>query len=243
MLAMPAGEPENPAQQDDQLEQALVERARAGDAGAWRTLLSRHQDRLYAVCVRMAGGTGRRDPGGADPADLCQEAMVKIVQGLGGFDGASKISTWMTRIAMNVCLSHLRATKVRQHASLDAPAPGGARNAAGGGSGGGGAGGAGSGWGAGLAGGELGPAQSVQEKEMRDRLARALARLDAEARAIVVLRDVRGLDYDQIAAVLGVAVGTVKSRLFRARAALRAEMEPGGGSDGARPEDRRSEDR
>jgi RNA polymerase sigma-70 factor (ECF subfamily) len=161
-------------------------------------------------------------------ADLCQEAMVRIIQGLPGFDGASQFTTWATRVTMNVCLTHLRSAKLRRHASLDGPAGRDGRSIA----------------------GRIGPSkaaeaersdsdrfdalqvqepnpgQRVQQQDERARLLAALAKLEPEHRAILVLRDVQGLDYDHIAHALDIPGGTVKSRLFRARAALRSLIEP-----------------
>src|SRR4029077_1267195 len=98
----------------DQLDRALVERIRGagiGDRAAWGELLARYQDRLYAVCLRMVGD---RDAA----ADLTQDAFVKVIQGLDSWDGRSKLSTWMIRVTMNVCLSHLRSEKLGRDASL-----------------------------------------------------------------------------------------------------------------------------
>ena len=221
---MPAApQPERVPDAEHPADAAALRRIRAGDTAAWREILTRHQDLLYATCVRVAGGTRKRDPGGPDPADLCQEAMVKIVQGLPTFDGQSRLSTWMTRIAINVCLSHLRATKVRKHASLDAPPPGsppGSIDRSG------------SDWVATLAdpGREPAGGSNVQPED-RAAFAAAWSRLDAEQRVILTLRDVRGLEYDQIAQVLDLQLGTVKSRLFRARQALRTLIDHAGQPD------------
>lgn len=194
-------------------DQQLVKAIARGDTSAWSTLLARHQDRLYAVCLRMVG---RPDVA----ADLCQEAMVKIISGLHSYDATAALTTWMTRIAMNVCLTHLRSEKVRRHVSLDQPADGGRAASIGpimnsGGQ---------SSTGTNIAGGELSGSERVLHDEERERVGQALAILEPDQRAMLVLRDVRGLDYAQIALVLGIAEGTVKSRLFRARAALRAKL-------------------
>jgi RNA polymerase sigma-70 factor (ECF subfamily) len=118
---------------------------------------------------------------------------------------------------MNVCLSHLRAAKLRKHAALDdGLSPSLVRGVAGGQR---------VSIFATLADRELGPEEGVQSQDQRRRVLAALAALDPDQRAIIVLRDVQGLDYDQIAAALEVAVGTVKSRLFRARLALRELLE------------------
>lgn len=228
----------------DPLDLADIAAVRAGQSGAWSRLLERYQDRLFGVCIRMvvggASGGAAHARARQTAADLCQDAMVKIIQGLPSFDGSAKFSTWAIRVTMNVCLSHLRASKVRKHLSLDDLPPGVAHSTS-----------------PSRPGASLGespgsrprhigtvpPSASsepvgvsgVLHHEQKQAVLAALDRLDAEQRAIVVLRDVRGLDYDQIAQVLGVAVGTVKSRLFRARAALREAIEsqqPGGGGLG-----------
>ncbi|MBX3365405.1 MAG: sigma-70 family RNA polymerase sigma factor [Phycisphaeraceae bacterium] len=212
------GPPE--AQSDDAYERELVARIRAGRQEAWGELLERYQDRLYTICFRMVH---HRELA----ADLTQDAMIKIMQGLESYDGRAKLSTWIIRITMNVCLSRLRAEKIRRHASLDASEsrdgyfdPGGGRPA-----------------------GrrrerEHFPGTSVEHSDLRATLARALECLGPDQRAILILRDVRGLDYEQIAEVLGLAGGTVKSRLFRARAALRDAMETLGRSDGHQGDER-----
>lgn len=210
---------------DDPIDRALVARIRAagiGDRGAWGDLLKRYQDRLFAVCLRMVGDRDRA-------ADLTQDAFVKILQGLESWDGRSRLSTWMIRVTMNVCLSHLRAAKLRRTTSLDAPVTatqtrgerlGDVRRPDGG-----------YGGSRGAAAGEPGAGEGVEQREQKRRLLAALAGLDPEQRSIIVLRDVQGLDYEQIAAALGTAVGTVKSRLFRARLALRELMEKQGVTD------------
>jgi RNA polymerase sigma-70 factor (ECF subfamily) len=192
----------------DAQELALVKAIQRGQTQAWSELLRRYQDRLFGVCYRMVGD---RDAA----ADLTQDAMVRIIEGLGSYDGRSKLSTWMIRVTMNVCLSKMRSEKLRRHASLDAPSVDGkgreARPTAdripdfqer-----------------------EHTPALGVQRDEVRRQVAAALLRLSPEQRAILVLRDARDLDYEQIAEVLDVPVGTVKSRLFRAREALREALE------------------
>lgn len=218
-------------------DEALVRLAQGGDRDALAALLTRSQDRIFAVCLRMVGG------GQETARDLAQDAMVKIIHGLASFDGRASFATWMTRVVMNLCLSHLRGQKLRRHVSLDAPV-----NGAEEGSGGGktplwavtadprslgrdsGTTGAISGW-------EPDAPAGVQRREDFERLQRCLQRLDPDQRAILILRDVRDLDYAQIADVLEIAVGTVKSRLFRARAALREliESEESGGPPAGAP--------
>jgi RNA polymerase sigma-70 factor, ECF subfamily len=198
---------------DEARERALVRSIRGGDRAAWTELLTRYQDRLFGVCLRMVGDRDRA-------ADYAQDAMVRIIEGLASYDGRAKLSTWMIRVTMNVCFSRLRAEKLRRHASLDA-----GRNGYGGGGEERGRGRSASERVADFEQREPGAHGRVENEELRRMLAEALLRILPDQRAILVLRDSRGLDYEQIAEVLDVPVGTVKSRLFRARAALRGVLE------------------
>lgn len=211
---MPRAQTPNPRTPEDAEDLALVAAIRRNEPDAWADLLSRYQKRLYNLCYRMLG---HRELA----ADACQDAMVKIIEGLSSYDGRSKLSTWITRVTINVCLSRLRSEKYRRHASLDHLAspevPGTPYQAP-----------------------DRRPTEeqsghaSVEKRQEHERLTRALMAVSEEQRAILLLRDAHDLEYEQIAEVLGVAVGTVKSRLFRARAALRAEMER---LSGGRPRD------
>jgi RNA polymerase sigma-70 factor (ECF subfamily) len=186
---------------DDAYDVQLVEAIRRGEAAAWPALIARHQDRLFSICLRMVHN---RDLA----TDLAQDAFVKIIQGMDSFDGRAKLSTWMVRITMNVCLSKLRSEKLRRHASLEGsqdtqsnPVRDFEQVR------------------------EPGSSSGVEAHEDRERVLAALRQLDPEQRAVLILCDCRGNSYEQIAEVLGVAVGTVKSRLFRARTALREAVE------------------
>lgn len=195
-----------PPTAEDQIDTDLVAAIRAGDASAWTTLFERYQVRIFSVCVRLV-----RDRELA--ADLTQDAFIKIIKGLDTFDERAKLSTWVYRVTTNVCLSKLRSEKLRRHASLESIASAGGR-------------------------GddrrkELGFAQhrepeaelGIEQDEERQRMIKALDALSDEHRAILVLRDGRDLEYEQIAEAIEVPVGTVRSRLFRARAALRQAYE------------------
>lgn len=199
---VPRAGQEDPAQRDERLLRAH----RDGNPHALGELLEAYQDRLYGICMRMLGDREMA-------RDLAQDAMVKIIQGLDRFDGRSRLSTWMIRVTMNACLSELRKLRLRKHASLDAPMRG--------------------------SGGEEGlgrVAQSlpseepetqrrVEEGEDRADVSSALARITPEQRAILILRDMQGLDYKTIGELLDIPGGTVKSRIFRARVALRERLE------------------
>lgn len=196
-------------------------RLRSGESALWPEFIARYQDRLFAVCLRLVHN---RDLA----SDLTQDTFVKVIQNLDKYDGRSKLSTWLIRIAMNVSLSKLRSEKLRRHASLDAPLGSGA---GGGITGGGGRIGGGRGLDGPSRGSQIAQNQEhsglagVERDQERQALLAALRLVDDEQRAILILRDGHGLEYEQIAEALGVAVGTVKSRLFRARLALREAIE------------------
>lgn len=181
----------------------LVDAVARGDQAALGKLLEFYQGPIYNTCLRMLGN---RD----DAAEVTQEAMLKIIEHVHDFHGHSDISTWMIRIAMNLAISHLRKRKLRQAASLDGSMQADDQTTA--------------------LRRELAdhreppPDSRVENNEMILNLQQALARLDDDFRAIVVLRDIQEMDYQQIADVLSLPVGTVKSRLFRARLALRHEL-------------------
>lgn len=183
-------------------EDALLRAHREGDPHALEQLLLSVQPRLLALCFRMS-----RDPQQAH--DLCQDALVKIIQGLPAFTGRSRLTTWMIRVTMNVCLTALRRSALRHTAALDAQphdadsartdhAPP-TREPA--------------------------PPERVERREDLTRLSRALALLDPDQRALLILRDAQGLDYAQIADITSAPIGTIKSRLYRARQALRQTIE------------------
>ena len=220
-------------------DRVLVDRVQAGRAlGATREesddarvamgeLVQRYQDRVYAVCLRMIGGAASGKQGNRDTAlDLAQDTLLRVIQNIESYDGRSRLSTWIIRVTMNVCLTHLRSAKIRRHTSLDPSRD------------------------TGLAGalfrdgsvrtpsgqelprgGEPEPRQSVEHHDDLRRVLSAMQYLDPEQRAVLVLRDMQGLDYDQIASALEIAVGTVKSRLFRARLALRDALTTPAGSE------------
>ena len=172
----------------------LVAAAQSGDRGALDQLLRRHYDRIYAVCRRVTGGT-------RDADDACQEALIKITRALPRFDGRSAFSTWAYRIATNASLDELRKRKRRP--MLHRVNPGDSDDDRG-------------------APEIVDPMAAKRVDAVADRLAidEALGDLSDDFKAAVVLRDVADLDYDEIADVLDIPIGTVKSRIARGRAAL-----------------------
>lgn len=174
----------------------LVEQAKKGDQSAFERLVLDNQNKVYSLALRL---TDDREAA----ADLAQEAFVKAWQGLGAFQGESSFATWMYRLTTNVCIDHLRKKKRREGVepavSLDD---------------------ADSGW-AEPADRNSDP-QLVLEKLERGRvLARGLARLPEWQRRALVLRELSGLSYQEISDELEIDLGTVKSRIARARLNLR----------------------
>ena len=178
-------------------EQALVQRARQGDEEAFAALVEVNQRRLYNLTLRM---TGNPD----DAADLCQEAFLNAWKGLGRFQGESSFSTCLYRLTNNACIDNLRREKRRVNLSMtlsldDDQA---VRQAE-------------------LPDERFSPHRQAEQRELRETLRAGLAALPEEHRQVLVLRELEGFSYGEIAQLTGVEEGTVKSRLARARLALR----------------------
>jgi RNA polymerase sigma-70 factor (ECF subfamily) len=177
-------------------EQALVARLREGDPSACTQVVNAYQDRLITVIARVAGS-------GADAEDLAQETFLKAFGAIGRFDGRSALYTWLYRIAVNTARDWNDHRRRRPTVPLhgpegplhDPPAPCAA------------------------------PDEQAQRREEREAVHRALARLPEPFRSTLVLREMEGLSYERIASTLDVSIGTVESRIFRARARLRVLLE------------------
>ena len=188
----------------------LLAQLRRGNWAAMETVVHRYQNRLYGTVLHIVHNPD-------DAADLVQETFVRAMQNLARFEGKSSVYTWLFRIAVNLALSHRRSRQYRDALSLDGAAddgPGVNQQAAG------------------LRRQlaqqtEQDPARDAEMRLEHQRVLEALATLEPELRAIIVLRDMEDCDYDQIAQIIQAPVGTVKSRLFRARAALRAALSRG----------------
>ncbi len=185
---------------------ALIEACRRGESSAYGELVRRYQDRVFNLCMRM---TGSRE----DAEDHTQEAFVKAFQSLDRFAERAKFYTWVFRIAVNIVISARRKSGRHSTYSLDA-----ARAANDDGES--------TSLSAGLRSTDTAPDDVAHNRE-RDRLVlAALDGLDEEQRSIIVLRDMESLSYDEIADILDVPTGTVKSRLHRARLVLRDRLAP-----------------
>jgi RNA polymerase sigma-70 factor, ECF subfamily len=179
---------------------SVVDRCRAGDASAWEEVVRAHGRRIYNLCYRW---TGRP----ADAQDLTQEIFVKAYRNLGGYDPArAALGTWITTIARHAVVDFFRRTKShRRTASLDDILSDGEDLG-----------------GTGLQVRDEGPQPdaTLAARDTQRAVQAAIQRLRPELREVVILRDLQDLDYSEIAALLQIPEGTVKSRISRARAEL-----------------------
>jgi RNA polymerase sigma-70 factor (ECF subfamily) len=169
-------------------DRSLASKLRDGEAGALEEAYRRHGTGVYRLCLRILG----RAP---DAEDATQEIFLKLLERASSFDGRSRLTTWIHRIAVNHCLNHLEKERLRDSASL-------ARDED-------------------LAGAPAdSPFERLTRAEAGERLQRLLLRLSPEHRVAIVLREIEELSYEEIAQTLEVPVGTVMSRLARARERL-----------------------
>jgi RNA polymerase sigma-70 factor (ECF subfamily) len=178
----------------------LLSAARQGDAGALEALLLRYQPHLYRFGLRMCGNE-------EDAGDVAQESLMSMARSLGDFRGDSSVSTWLYTIARRFCMKKRRRSKFApaREESLDAPGIDAAKR---------------------LADPALSPEQAATNRELERALTRAIDDLDRSQREVLVLRDVEGLSAPEVAKVLGISVEAVKSRLHRARVAVRHALAP-----------------
>ncbi len=193
----------------DRAEIDLARKAQDGDRSAYGRLISLYQDRLYNAVLRMVGDY-------EEARELTQETFTRGLDKIDGFRGDASPYTWLFRIATNLSISRLRKVQRHRTFSLDhspsRPRAGESEDQA-----------------AGLmsrlaSNADAAPAEEIERRERSGKVLEALGRLDAEYRAVLVMRDIEGFDYQQMADVLGLPLGTLKSRLFRARLALRDEL-------------------
>lgn len=175
-------------------DRALLRRLRHGDERAFAELMRENQDRVYDLLVRMLGDR-------EEALDLSQEVFTAVHAAVGRFRGDSRLSTWIFRVARNHCLNRLKYLQRRHRgrttelskvpeAALEASCP------------------------------SRRPDEALAESELKARVQQAIGQLDEEHRLLLVLRDIEGLSYHEIAEVTEQPEGTVKSRLHRARASL-----------------------
>lgn len=185
-------------------DRALTQRCQRGDSEAMERIIVKYQNRIYNVILKMCGNVD-------DAAELSQDTFVKAIENIHSFEGRSSFYTWLFRIAVNLTLNFckrnvklgirsLEADECSEHAraSLKEVL---------------------------INNDSPNPARVAENRELCDLIVKAIMNLDDNQRAVVVLRDIEGMNYSQIAGVLEIELGTVKSRLSRARNNLREILE------------------
>lgn len=188
-------------------EARLIARLKKRDEAAFNIFVRTYEQRVFALVLRMLGNR-------AEAQDLAQEVFITVFKSIDSFRGDSRLGTWLYRVAVNHCknrIKYLHRRSTRAHDAIDDAresdvAEGGA-----------------------LGGRPARPDEAVEGSEMERAVQKALAELDPEHRELIVLRDLEGLAYEEIVQITGLPDGTVKSRLHRARAALREAIERGVG--------------
>lgn len=187
------GGPEGPPEVPES-DHSLVERARQGDREAFGTLVRRRQDRAFNLAYQMVRNR-------EDALDIAQEAFAKAYTSLSTFKGEASFSTWLHRIVVNLAIDNLRRKRRSGTASYDdtqAPPEEGEADAS----------------------APDDPATALEAKQVRALLARGIAKLPPAQRAVLILREIEGMSYEEIARVVGCSLGTVMSRLFYGRRKL-----------------------
>ena len=183
-------------------DELLIRRAQRGDADAFEQLLLEHQKNVYNLCYRMAGNPD-------DAMDLSQETFLRAWRFLDQYQFASAFSTWLYRLCSNICIDFLRRRRRQQTVPLTIEDADGEEQTYA------------------VPDAQPLPEEQVELKLTRETLAAAMAQLLPEHRAVLQLRVVNEMSYEQISDVLDIQIGTVKSRLSRARNQLKKILERG----------------
>ena len=172
----------------------LIHRCQSGDQLAFNQVVLKYRNRVMGIATRMLGDR-------VEAEDLAQDVFVKVYHGLQGFQGEALFSTWLYRIAANSCLNQIRKRKRESQVavSADDPEPT-------------------------ISDGKSNPHTLLEKKELNSFLEKAIHALPQEQRMVLILRDIEGLTYEEIADSLELELGTVRSRLHRARLEVRANV-------------------
>lgn len=178
-------------------EKLLLDKAKKGDVEAFEILVEKYQKKVFNIALRMLGNYD-------DASELAQEAFIKIYKSINSFKQESSFSTWIYRIATNVCLDELRRRKNRNIAYIDEEIQtedGEIRRE--------------------LMDNSMSPEAVAELNEMRQAVNNAIMSLSEEHRIVVVMRDIHGMSYEEISKITNCPEGTVKSRINRARISLK----------------------
>jgi len=187
-------------------EKELVRAAAGGDESAFAELVRMYENKAYHLALRMCGNE-------EDASDVAQDAFLAAWRGLPSFRGESGFSTWLYRLVSNAAIDHLRRTKHQrgnvslddEELNLDAPDD------------------------------SPTPHEAAEEKDLKDAVAKGLKALSDDHRTVLVMREVQELSYEEIAHALSLDLGTVKSRISRARSHLRKILLQSGNLSGYLP--------
>ena len=182
---------------------ALIQRAQANDRAAFNEIVLRYKSKVYNYIARMT-------PNPNDAEDLTQETFIRAYTSIRSFQSRASLNTWLFRIATNLCIDQSRKAKTHaktvslsmENEDEDSDAQRDIPDAS------------------------FDPQRLLMNKELGGRLEAGLRELPEKLRTVVLLYDMEGLPYEEIAAIVGCPLGTVKSRLFNARAALRDKLTP-----------------
>jgi RNA polymerase sigma-70 factor, ECF subfamily len=182
----------------------LIRRLQQRDEKAFVLCVRTYQDKVYGLIYRMLGNH-------AEAQDVAQEVFVTVFKSIDSFRGESKLSTWLYRISANHCKNRIKYLRRRAHKTtteLDAQAERALQTSSG----------------STLGEGQAGPAEVLEGAQLEQIVQRAIGKLEEEHRLLLLLRDVEEMSYEEIMQVTGLPEGTVKSRLHRARQALKEEI-------------------
>lgn len=191
--------------EEEQSDVFLVDRTLDGDVAAFEKLVTRYQNKLIGFTARMTNGD--RD----EAEDIVQETFIKAFRSLDGFRGQASFSTWIYKIATNLCIDHARTRKRRPQSaySLDEPIDkdenGGGRE---------------------IPDSRYEPSKGVERDEMRQLVRQTVSEMNERQREVLIMCDLQGMAYEDISKVLNIPLGTVKSRIFHARADLARRLRP-----------------
>ncbi len=178
-------------------EQELIQSAKNGNALAFEQLIENHQQRIFSIAYRIAGNQ-------EDAADMAQEVLVKVFRNLKHFRGDSKFSTWLYRVATTTCLDEQKKQRRHTAYSLDQELETEEGSVA-----------------SQVKDTAPTPEEATEQKALRNAIHLAIGKLKDEHKKVILLREVQGLSYEEIARVLQCSEGTVKSRINRARENLK----------------------
>ncbi|MHB1315520.1 MAG: RNA polymerase sigma factor [Christensenellales bacterium] len=178
------------------MDELIFKRAQRGDAEAFEELIAAYEKGIYNLALKIMC---QRE----DAMDMTQNAILRIYQSLSKFRGDSSLSTWIYRITTNICLDELRKRR-NKTVSMEQLAEKGVL----------------------LTDDSLSPQRAAEANQIQRAVNNAIAALDEQSRAVFVLRDLKGLSYQEISDILQCEMGTMKSRLNRARAKLAKQLEP-----------------